>query len=195
VAIVEKAKEILTTGEVARICRVAPRTVSKWVDTGQLRGYRIPGSRDRRIPLQQLIRFMKAHGMPLDAIETGQTRILVVDREPDLTELIQQSLSQAGQYEVRVADSVLEAGAVLEQFKPHVLLVDVDLPGIEGRTIARFLAGHSELAGTYLIAMSASLTPMDRQTLLQQGFHSTLATPFDLRPLTEAIENVLGMLV
>ncbi len=191
----EKAKEILTTGEVARICRVAPRTVSKWVDTGQLRGYRIPGSRDRRIPLQQLIRFMKAHGMPLDAIETGQTRILVVDREPDLTELIQQSLSQAGQYEVRVADSVLEAGAVLEQFKPHVLLVDVDLPGIEGRTIARFLAGHSELAGTYLIAMSASLTPMDRQTLLQQGFHSTLATPFDLRPLTEAIENVLGMLV
>lgn len=191
----EKAKEILTTGEVARICRVAPRTVSKWVDTGQLRGYRIPGSRDRRIPLQQLIRFMKAHGMPLDAIETGQTRILVVDREPDLTELIQQSLSQAGQYEVRVADSVLEAGAVLEQFKPHVLLVDVDLPGIEGRTIARFLAGHSELAGTYLIAMSASLTPMDRQTLLQQGFHSTLAKPFDLRQLTEAIENVLGMLV
>jgi len=195
VAIVEKAKEILTTGEVARICRVAPRTVSKWVDTGQLRGYRIPGSRDRRIPLQQLIRFMKAHGMPLDAIETGQTRILVVDREPDLTDLIQQSLSQAGQYEVRVADSVLEAGAVLEQFKPHVLLVDVDLPGIEGRTIARFLAGHSELAGTYLIAMSASLTPMDRQTLLQQGFHSTLAKPFDLRQLTEAIENVLGMLV
>jgi len=192
---VEKAKEILTTGEVARICRVAPRTVSKWVDTGQLRGYRIPGSRDRRIPLQQLIRFMKAHGMPLDAIETGQTRILVVDREPDLTDLIQQSLSQAGQYEVRVADSVLEAGAVLEQFKPHVLLVDVDLPGIEGRTIARFLAGHSELAGTYLIAMSASLTPMDRQTLLQQGFHSTLAKPFDLRQLTEAIENVLGMLV
>ncbi|NLX24179.1 MAG: response regulator [Phycisphaerae bacterium] len=191
----EKAKEILTTGEVARICRVAPRTVSKWVDTGQLRGYRIPGSRDRRIPLQQLIRFMKAHGMPLDAIETGQTRILVVDREPDLTDLIQQSLSQAGQYEVRVADSVLEAGAVLEQFKPHVLLVDVDLPGIEGRTIARFLAGHSELAGTYLIAMSASLTPMDRQTLLQQGFHSTLAKPFDLRQLTEAIENVLGMLV
>ncbi len=191
----EKAKEILTTGEVARICRVAPRTVSKWVDTGQLRGYRIPGSRDRRIPLQQLIRFMKAHGMPLDAIETGQTRILVVDREPDLTDLIQQSLSQAGQYEVRVADSVLEAGAVLEQFKPHVLLVDVDLPGIEGRTIARFLAGHSELAGTYLIAMSASLTPMDRQTLLQQGFHSTLAKPFDLRQLTEAIENVLGLLV
>lgn len=191
----EKAKEILTTGEVARICRVAPRTVSKWVDTGQLRGYRIPGSRDRRIPLQQLIRFMKAHGMPLDAIETGQTRILVVDREPDLTDLIQQSLSQAGQYEVRVADSVLEAGAVLEQFKPNVLLVDVDLPGIEGRTIARFLAGHSELAGTYLIAMSASLTPMDRQTLLQQGFHSTLAKPFDLRQLTEAIENVLGLLV
>ena len=55
-----KPKDILTTGEVARICNVAPRTVSKWFDTGQLRGYRIPGSKDRRIPLAQLIRFMKA---------------------------------------------------------------------------------------------------------------------------------------
>ena len=39
-------KEVFTTGEVARICNVAPRTVSKWFDTGQLRGYRIPGSKD-----------------------------------------------------------------------------------------------------------------------------------------------------
>ena len=49
-------KDVLTTGEVAKICNVAPRTVSKWFDTGALTGYRIPGSKDRRIPLTQLIR-------------------------------------------------------------------------------------------------------------------------------------------
>ena len=59
-------KDVLTTGEVAKICNVAPRTVSKWFDTGVLKGYRIPGSKDRRIPVSQLIRFMKEHGIPFD---------------------------------------------------------------------------------------------------------------------------------
>ncbi|MFN9969658.1 MAG: helix-turn-helix domain-containing protein, partial [Phycisphaerae bacterium] len=61
-------KEVLTTGEVAKICNVAPRTVSKWFDSGSLKGYRIPGSRDRRIPTSELIRFMKAHNIPLEGI-------------------------------------------------------------------------------------------------------------------------------
>ena len=58
-------KKVFTTGQVAKICKVAPRTVSKWFDSGRLKGYRIPGSQDRRIPREQLIRFLKEHGMPL----------------------------------------------------------------------------------------------------------------------------------
>lgn len=64
-----KKKDVLTTGEVAKICNVAPRTVSKWFDSGQLRGYRIPGSKDRRIPVSQLVRFMRAHGIPLNGLD------------------------------------------------------------------------------------------------------------------------------
>ena len=62
-------KKVFTTGQVAKICKVAPRTVSKWFDSGRLRGYRIPGSQDRRIPREQLIRFLKEHGMPLGELE------------------------------------------------------------------------------------------------------------------------------
>ena len=65
--------KVFTTGQVAKICKVAPRTVSKWFDSGALHGYRIPGSKDRRIPLNQLIRFMKQHGMPLNGLMTGST--------------------------------------------------------------------------------------------------------------------------
>ncbi|MCH7632799.1 MAG: helix-turn-helix domain-containing protein, partial [Planctomycetes bacterium] len=50
--------DILTTGEVAKICNVAPRTVAKWFDRGELRGYRIPGSKDRRIPTSHLLSFL-----------------------------------------------------------------------------------------------------------------------------------------
>jgi len=62
-------KPVFTTGQVAKICKVAPRTVSKWFDSGKLRGYRIPGSQDRRIPREHLIRFLKEYGMPLGELE------------------------------------------------------------------------------------------------------------------------------
>ena len=50
--------KVFTTGQVAKICKVAPRTVSKWFDSGRLKGYRIPGSQDRRIPREYLIKFL-----------------------------------------------------------------------------------------------------------------------------------------
>ena len=62
-------KEVFTTGDVATICHVSTRTVCKWFDSGHLRGYRIPGSQDRRVPREHLIRFLKEHGMPLGELE------------------------------------------------------------------------------------------------------------------------------
>lgn len=56
-------QELYTTGQVARICGVAPRTVSGWFDSGLLKGYRIPGSQDRRIPREDLMVFLEVHGM------------------------------------------------------------------------------------------------------------------------------------
>lgn len=58
-------KQIYTTGQVAVMCGCAPRTVSNWFDSGRLRGYRIPGSNDRRIPREQLLRFLRENGMPI----------------------------------------------------------------------------------------------------------------------------------
>jgi hypothetical protein len=66
-----------TTGQVAKICDVAPRTVSKWFDGKLIEGYRIPGSQDRRVPREKLIAFLKKNNMlradygvdaPLDAL-------------------------------------------------------------------------------------------------------------------------------
>lgn len=60
-----KGKNVFTTGDVAKICNVVPRTVQKWFDKGELVGYRLPLSKDRRIPLEELTRFLKAHNFPL----------------------------------------------------------------------------------------------------------------------------------
>lgn len=64
-----KGKNVLTTGNVAKICNVAPRTVSKWVDDGALHGYRLPGSKDRRIPIANLRNFMEEHSIPTKPLD------------------------------------------------------------------------------------------------------------------------------
>ena len=114
-------KKVFTTGQVAKICKVAPRTVSKWFDSGALHGYRIPGSKDRRIPLNQLIRFMKQHGMPLNGLMTGQTRVMIVDEEADIVEVLEKILEDEAKYEVEVARSGFDAGVIAEKFRPHGL--------------------------------------------------------------------------
>lgn len=68
-------RQVFTMGDVARICNCAPRTVSKWFDSGRLKGYRIPMSNDRRVPREDLIRFLKEHGMPLTHPEVREPEV------------------------------------------------------------------------------------------------------------------------
>src|SRR3954467_5905631 len=91
-----KIKDVLTTGEVAKICHVAPRTVSKWFDSGALHGQRIPGSKERRIPLSEGVRVTKQPGMPLNGLMTGVSRIMIVDDEIDIAEVLQTILEEDG---------------------------------------------------------------------------------------------------
>ena len=152
-------KDVLTTGEVAKVCNVAPRTVSKWFDSGQLKGYRIPGSKDRRIPISQLVRFMKEHGIPLNGLNTGQTRVLIVDDDGEVTATLKKILTEQANYEVETAASAFEAGLVCEKFKPHVLLLDLHIgENNDSRHVAQLVRRSEELQMTRVIAMSGKLT-------------------------------------
>lgn len=63
--------EVFTTGEVARRCHVSSRTAAKWIDKGLLKGWRIPGGKDRRVSMSELVRFLEEHGMPLGDLNTN----------------------------------------------------------------------------------------------------------------------------
>ena len=60
-----KGRNVLSTGQVAKFCNVAPRSVSKWFDSGLLKGYILPASKDRRVPLIELESFMRLHNIPI----------------------------------------------------------------------------------------------------------------------------------
>ncbi len=185
-------KSVFTTGDVAKICNVAPRTVSKWFDAGHLRGYRIPGSKDRRIPLDLLIHFMRQHGIPLNGLEGDATRVLLLDADQQLCETIKNTIAAHGYYDLETAHTAFEAGLAANEFKPHVFVVDVSLADIDSSTLRRQLQCNDDLATTKLVGMSTSLTPGCGQTLLQRGFDAYLTKPFDLSSLVEVLENVYG---
>ena len=182
-------KDVLTTGEVAKICNVASRTVSKWFDSGQLRGYRIPGSKDRRIPVSSLIKFMKSHGIPMDGLMSGNTRVLIVDDDEEIVATLQKILTEQTNYDVRSATSAFAAGVECERFRPHVMLLDVHLADGDGREIASVLSGSEDLEVTRLIATSDKLTDGQAAQLTHQGFDSTLRKPFSVRQVIDAIEG------
>jgi len=188
-----RQRDILTTGEVAKICNVAPRTVSKWFDSGQLRGYRIPGSKDRRIPLNALIRFMKAHSIPLDGLQSGHTRVLIVDDETEIVEVLEKVLTEQANYDVHTAHSGFACGIECEKFRPHVMLLDMHLGDINGQDVLGLVRDNADLQLTKVIAMSGKLTDGQAQQLLHKGFDGYLKKPFHVRQVIESIEDATAL--
>ncbi|MCA9285067.1 MAG: response regulator [Phycisphaerales bacterium] len=181
-------KEVLTTGEVARICNVASRTVSKWFDQGRLRGYRIPGSKDRRIPKSELIRFMREHQIPLDGLTSGNTRVLIVDADTAIVEPLQRILSSETNYEVRTATNSFLAGIECERFRPHVMLLDIHMADGDISRLLEHLRKNEDLVITRIIAMSGKLTEGQIAQLTHRGFDGILRKPFNVRQVVECVD-------
>lgn len=182
-------KDVLTTGEVAKICNVASRTVSKWFDSGQLEGYRIPGSKDRRIPVANLMTFMKQHNIPMDGLMSGRPRILVVDCDDEVGSTLQRVLAEEADYEVHISTNLFEAGLECERFRPHVLLFDVDMAGDLTDYICNSIQECDELQGIRMVAITSRLTEGQIVQLANRGFDSVLRKPFTVRQVIEAVEQ------
>jgi excisionase family DNA binding protein len=120
----DKMKDLFTTGEAAEVCRVSQQTIIRCFDAGRLEGFRVPGSRFRRIPRQSLVKFMKENKIPLDAIESGKKKVLVVDDDAEIVELIVEVLDRDGRFETETASSGYEAGIATERFRPELILLD-----------------------------------------------------------------------
>ena len=188
---VTNQKEVLTTGEVAKICHVAPRTVSKWFDSGKLRGYRIPGSRDRRIPLAQLVAFMRAHGIPMDAMDGGICRVLIVDNAPD--EVID-ALRESERYKISTAANDFEAGLIAQQFRPHVIVLDVQDKPDEAIAVCRNIKANPALQAASVIAAGKGLTRDQGEALLAEGFDACLDKPYSLKQFVRAVQRATDLI-
>jgi excisionase family DNA binding protein len=183
-------RTIFTTGQVAKICKVAPRTVSKWFDSGRLRGYRIPGSQDRRIPREHLIRFLKEHGMPLGELEDeAMGKILLVGADAPVRSSLEEMMN-AEDFKIENAASGFEAGIQAESLHPDCVVVDFAMGRNEAVMIAQNLRRNNEYTETVLVGL---LTDDDNASGFDRTlFNETFRKPFDGALLAERIRTLVG---
>ena len=183
--------KVFTTGQVAKICKVAPRTVSKWFDSGRLKGYRIPGTQDRRIPREYMIRYLKEHGMPLGDLEDeAMAKVLIVAQDQVLIENMKRELPVERSFKVAVASSGFDAGIQAESFHPDCIIVDFSIGRTEALQICQNLRRNSEFTEVILIALlpdDGSSTSFDRSSI-----NETFKKPFDASLLAERLRTLIG---
>ena len=183
-------KKVFTTGQVAKICKVAPRTVSKWFDSGRLKGYRIPGSQDRRIPREQLIRFLKDHNMPLGDLEEEELhKVLLIGTEKLFNDRIKELLPENEDYKFQYANSGFEAGMLAGNFQPDTIIIDLGLGRAESIQIVARLRADETHTGTLIVGLASEDEAAPEQ-LSQHGFNDVFKKPFDVALLGEKIKSI-----
>ncbi len=186
-----RRKSVFTTGEVAEICKVSQQTVIRCFDNGRLRGFRVPGSRFRRIPRESLIQFMKENNIPLDQLEMGKKRVLVVDDDPSIVEMLVELLERDGRFEVQTATTGFEAGLRTKEFRPDMIVLDFLLPDINGNAVLRSIRSDSTMKDVRIIMVSGQVNRDEVDNLLKAGADDFLQKPFSIEQLVRRITELV----
>ncbi len=184
-------KTVFTTGEAAKICKVSQQTIIRCFDSGQLKGFRVPGSRFRRIPREQLFAFMRNNGIPTDALESGKRKILVVDDDRDLVELIVDVLERDGRFETRSVNNGFDAGMMVKEYRPDLIILDVMLQDINGKDVCVRVRNDSSLEEVKIICISGMVEEDKIKELKAAGANIFLGKPFEMDTLIEKMCSLL----
>ena len=186
-------KDLFTTGEAAEICKISQQTIIRCFDSGRLEGFRVPGSKFRRIPRQSLVRFMKENKIPLDNLESGKKKVLIVDDDPEIVELIADVLSRDGRFEIKSASSGYDAGIATQRFRPELILLDYMLPDVNGNVVCQTIRQNPEFENIKIIIVSGVIKQDEISELLKAGAEGFIKKPFNITELIDKIADVLQM--
>jgi excisionase family DNA binding protein len=187
----ERMKTVFTTGEAAKICKVSQQTIIRCFDNGQLKGFRVPGSRFRRIPREALYKFMKDNGIPTDALESGKRKVLLVDDDADLLKLMTDVLEEDGRFEIRVASNGFDAGMMVKEYRPDMIVLDVMLPDINGKEVCHRVRADSTLEDVRILCISGMIEEDKVQELRLSGADDFLPKPFEIDELIDRMCSLL----
>ncbi|UCG33472.1 MAG: response regulator [Phycisphaerales bacterium] len=186
-------KGVYTTGEVAQICKVSQQTVIRCFDSGKLEGFRVPGSKFRRIPRESLVAFMKKNNIPLDNLDSGKKRILVVDDDEAIVEMFVELLERDGRFEVQTANGGFNAGIMVEKHRPDLMILDYKLPDVNGNVVCQTVRSKPEFDHMRIILISGVAEPSEVQMLLDAGADEFIRKPFQIDQVISRMAELLKL--
>lgn len=186
-------KTVYTTGEAAEICKVSQQTIIRCFDSGRLKGFRVPGSRFRRIPRDALIAFMRDNNIPVDSLDSGKTRIMVVDDDPEIVELFVDVLERDGRFEVKTASTGYDAGVLTQEFMPDLVILDYMLPDINGNVVCQTIRKNPNFEHIKIIIVSGVVNQDEINDLLKAGADEFVKKPFNIEKLIERIGQLVSV--
>ena len=184
-------KKLFTTGQAAAVCNISQQTIIRCFDSGKLEGFKIPGSKFRRIPYASLLKFMEENGIPLDNLKMDKKRILLVDDDPDIIELLEDVLGRDGRFEIKTAGTGYEAGMETQKFKPDLIILDYMLPDVNGNIVCKSIKDNPDFKDTKIVIVSGVINPEEIQGLLNAGAEEFINKPFSVAKILDTVSRLL----
>jgi DNA-binding response OmpR family regulator len=136
---------------------------------------------------------MKENGIPTDALESGKRKALVVDDDEELVELIRDVLESDGRFEVRVANNGFDAGMMVKEYRPDIIVLDVMLPDINGKEVCQRVRHDASLDDVKIICISGMVEQDKVSDLKEAGANEFLQKPFEIEKLVELMCMLLDV--
>ena len=186
-------KSVYSTGEAAAICKVSQQTIIRCFDAGKLQGFRVPGSRFRRIPRESLIKFMRENDIPLDLLDSGRRKVIVVDDDPEIVELMVDVLERDGRFDVRTAASGYDAGVMTQEFQPDLMILDYMLPDVNGNVVCKTIRDNPSFEHMKIIIVSGVVNKDEIDQLMAAGADAFMQKPFSIDELVAKMTSLLAL--
>ncbi|MCA9310939.1 MAG: response regulator [Phycisphaerales bacterium] len=183
-------KKIFTTGEAAVVCKVSQQTIIRCFDKGQLTGFRVPGSRFRRIPREDLIQFMERNGIPTDPLTGGEperARVLLLHGDDEFTGDVAAALAGVS-VDVSTATSAYVAGLMTAELRPDTVVIDGAMPGVDAAAACRAIRASDSARAAQILITGSDIDRDDARALIQAGADEILTKP-DAASLVARIRN------
>ena len=152
----------------------------------------MPGSRFRRIPRESLVKFMRENEIPLGLLEdVNRQKVLVVDDDPEIVELMVDVLERDGRFEVRTASSGYDSGVVTQEFRPDLMILDYMLPDVNGNVVCKTIRQNPAFGHMKIIIVSGVIDQREIDNLLKVGADAFMKKPFSIDALVNKMTELL----
>ncbi|MFC2048733.1 response regulator [Elusimicrobiota bacterium] len=185
-------EKVFTTHQIGKLCQVDNTTVINWINSSKLPAYKTPGGH-RRVKHSELIGFIRKYNMPMpDNLSVSlNKKILIVDDDIRVLKTISRILEKEDIYDYDTATDGFQAGRMLRDCRPDLIILDLMLPGIDGFEVCRMIKSDTKSKQIKIIAVSGHSTPENKKRILSCGADTFLGKPFDKKELINALTKLL----